>query len=170
MFLQAESEARRVFLLRQAALKHGHADPGEAAEQAQLSEEPQQPGLLQHINFFAEHEAQAAHPEVYLCFFINHSSHKSQLKFIITVHVKVYKGLGSRARKQLPILLFRLYKWMGMYIIRKHIIPLRWKCPCSDMQVLRCDVVSMCCTGGSGGQERGTKERQCGDPDLGRSL
>ena len=61
--VQAESEARRAFLLRQAALKRGD-DP----EQAQLPEQPtqaEQPGgLLQHINFFVEHEARELHPEV----------------------------------------------------------------------------------------------------------
>ena len=65
--VQAESEARRAFLLRQAAIKRGD-DPGEA--QAQLPEQPASQGddaptgLLQHVNFFVEHEARELHPEV----------------------------------------------------------------------------------------------------------
>lgn len=63
---QAESEVRRAFLLRQAALKRGEA-PEE--EQAQLATPPEQPAaqgglLLQHINFFQEHEAHELNPEV----------------------------------------------------------------------------------------------------------
>lgn len=63
--LQAESEARRALLLQQAAQKRLNTDPGPSAEEAQLPEPEQQqaPALLQHINFFEEHEARDAHPE-----------------------------------------------------------------------------------------------------------
>ena len=68
LLVQGESEARRAFLLRQAAIKRGD-DPGEA--QAQLPEQPASQGsdapptgLLQHVNFFVEHEARELHPEV----------------------------------------------------------------------------------------------------------
>ena len=98
--LQAESQARRIYLLQQAAKKRGEtfelpqaavgpqprlatATEAEAAEpslaSASATEEPfaaagssavavreKQPTLLQHINFFAEHEAREAHPEVIL--------------------------------------------------------------------------------------------------------
>ncbi|CAL8465239.1 g4774 [Coccomyxa elongata] len=62
----AESEARRAVLLQQAAQKRLSTDPGPSAETAQLPEPEQQqaPALLQHINFFEEHEARDAHPEV----------------------------------------------------------------------------------------------------------
>ena len=98
MTSQAESQARRIYLLQQAAKKRGEtfelpeaavgpqprlATEAEAAEQsltpATATEEPvaapassamavraEQPTLLQHINFFAEHEAKEAHPEVIL--------------------------------------------------------------------------------------------------------
>ena len=98
MTLQAESQARRIYLLQQAAKKRGEtfelpqaavgpqprlAPEAEAAEPSLAStsatEEPsaaatdsavavreEQPTLLQHINFFAEHEAKEAHPEVSL--------------------------------------------------------------------------------------------------------
>ena len=88
--LQAESQARRIYLLQQAAKKRGEqielpqaavgpepqhlaaqdealeqssAGAGESAVALQAKEE--QPALLQHINFFAEHEAREAHPEVH---------------------------------------------------------------------------------------------------------
>ena len=68
LHMQAESEARRALLLQQAAQKRLNSDPGSSAEEAQLPEpEPQSeapaPALLQHINFFEEHEARDAHPE-----------------------------------------------------------------------------------------------------------
>jgi hypothetical protein len=48
--------------LKQAALKFGVEGPSEPAQLAQAEE--QQTGLLQHINFFEEHEARELHPEV----------------------------------------------------------------------------------------------------------
>lgn len=92
--LQAESQARRIYLLQQAAKKRGEhlelppatagpalaltldpqqldssdslQQPSAAAEQSIVAvrEQEAQPALLQHINFFAEHEARDAHPEV----------------------------------------------------------------------------------------------------------
>jgi hypothetical protein len=92
--LQAESQARRIYLLQQAAKKRGEhlelppptagpalalilepqqlessdslQQPSAAAEQSAVAvrEQEAQPELLQHINFFAEHEAREAHPEV----------------------------------------------------------------------------------------------------------
>ncbi len=90
--MQAESQARRIYLLQQAAKKRGESfelPPAAAGpaltpepEEPDLSDSPQQPSaageqskmaareqegqpmLLQHINFFAEHEAREAHPEV----------------------------------------------------------------------------------------------------------
>ena len=61
--MQAESEARRAFLLRQAALKRGD-DPEQAQLPQQSTQAGEQEGLLQHINFFVEHEARELHPEV----------------------------------------------------------------------------------------------------------
>lgn len=63
--VQAESEVRRAVLLQQAAQKRRSTDPGPVSETAQLPEPEQEqaPALLQHINFFEEHEARDAHPE-----------------------------------------------------------------------------------------------------------
>jgi len=90
--LQAESQARRLHLLQQAAKKRGEhfqmpqiaagpepaqqPAPSETLEQSSAAVEDSatavavkgeeaQPALLQHINFFAEHEARESHPEVH---------------------------------------------------------------------------------------------------------
>ena len=96
--LQAESQARRIYLLQQAAKKRGETfelpqaavgpqprlateagaaelplasttateEPSAAAADSAVAVREEQPTLLQHINFFAEHEAKEAHPEVIL--------------------------------------------------------------------------------------------------------
>ena len=96
--LQAESQARRIYLLQQAAKKRGETfelpqaavgpqprlatdagaaelplaslsateEPSAAEATSAVAVREEQPTLLQHINFFAEHEAKEAHPEVIL--------------------------------------------------------------------------------------------------------
>ena len=96
MTLQAESQARRIYLLQQAAKKRGETfelpqaavgpqprlateaaepslastsatqEPSAAVADSAVAVREEQPTLLQHINFFAEHEAKEAHPEVIL--------------------------------------------------------------------------------------------------------
>ncbi|CAK0786631.1 hypothetical protein CVIRNUC_009845 [Coccomyxa viridis] len=92
---EAESQARRIYLLQQAAKKRGETfelpqaavgpqprlapeaeavepslastsateEPSAAATDSAVAVREEQPTLLQHINFFAEHEAKEAHPE-----------------------------------------------------------------------------------------------------------